>query len=125
LEDREKLGISDGPPLAPPGWDNHERLRMYFLHEWPIREEFWISQLGEDVQRRILFICGAGHRETLRRRLKRRSIEVKIVEKRFGVSNLWNGDFPAYKAAYRDLHRDGFVPVSWPSTCSFYVTLTP
>ena len=112
LEDRERLGISDGPPHAPPGWDNHERMRMYFLHEWPIREEFWISQLGEDVHKRVLFVCGAGHRGTLRRRLNRRAIEVKIVEKRFGILNIWNGDFPAYKAAYRDLRRNGFVPIS-------------
>jgi hypothetical protein len=107
-EERAKLGISDAPPCAPPGWDNHKRMREYFFREWPIREEFWIHQLGEEIHKRVLFICGAGHRETLRRRLKRKAIEVKIIEKRFGVLNLWNGDFPAYKAAYLELRRNGF-----------------
>jgi hypothetical protein len=111
-EERRKLGISDAPPYAPPDWDNHEPMRRYFSHEWPIREEFWISQLGEDIHKRTLFICGAGHRETLRRRLERRAIEVKIIEKRFGALSIWNGDFPAYKAAYRDLRRSGFQSVS-------------
>jgi hypothetical protein len=91
--------------------DRREAMYKYFLREWPIREEFWISQLRDDIHERVLFICGAGHRETLRRRLERGSIEVKIIAKRFGVSNLWYGDFPAYKAAYRDLRRTGFVPV--------------
>jgi hypothetical protein len=113
LEDRERLGISDGPPCAPPGWDNREkRMQEYFLSEWPIREEFWISQLGEDIHKNVLFVFGAGHRETLRRRLERRAIEVKILEKRFGVSNIWDGDFPAYRAAYRELRHNGFPPIS-------------
>ena len=113
LVDRERLGISDGPPFAPPGWDNREkRMQEYFLCEWPIREEFWISQLGKDIHKNVFFVLGAGHRETLRRRLERRAIEVKILEKRFGVSNLWVGDFPAYRAAYRELRSNGFKPVS-------------
>jgi hypothetical protein len=112
LENRKRLGISDGPPSAPPGWDNPEkRMQEYFLSEWPIREEFWISQLGKDIHKNVFFVLGAGHRETLRRRLERRAIEVKILEKRFGVSNLWVGDFPAYRAAYRELRRNGFPPI--------------
>jgi len=58
------------------------------------REEFWISQLGKDIHKNVFFVLGAGHRETLRRRLERRAIEVKILEKRFGVSNLWSAIFP-------------------------------
>ena len=113
LVDRERLGISDGPPFAPPGWDNREkRMQEYFLCEWPIREEFWISQLGEDIHKNVLFVLGAGHRETLRRRLERRAIEVRTLDKKFGISNIWDGDFPAYRAAYRELRSNGFKPVS-------------
>ncbi|MGD0890432.1 MAG: hypothetical protein ABR923_02775 [Terracidiphilus sp.] len=88
LDDRERLGISDGPPHAPPGWDNHKKMQDYFLHEWPIREEFWISKMVEDVHRRILFIFGAGHRETLRRRFESRAIQTRIVEKK-----LWSFEY--------------------------------
>jgi hypothetical protein len=112
LEERRRLGISDGPPYAPPGWDNHKEMYNYFLREWPVREEFWIGQLGDEIQKRILIACGAGHRETLRRRLERRGILVKIIEKRFGATRIWDGDFPAYKAAYKDLRRKGFPPVT-------------
>jgi len=113
LVDRERLGISDGPPFAPPGWDNREkRMQEYFLCEWPIREEFWISQLGEDIHKNVLIVLGAGHRETLRRRLERRAIEVRTLDKKFGISNIWDGDFPAYRAAYRELRSNGFKPVS-------------
>ena len=110
--ERDSLEISDGPPGIPHEFDSRRRMQKYFSCEWPIREEFWIRKLGEDIYRRVLFVCGAGHRETLRRRIESRAIQVKIIEKRFGVFNIWNGDFPAYKAAYRDLSRNGFLPVS-------------
>jgi hypothetical protein len=113
-EERRLLEISDGPPCIPPdpSYDSFRNKAMfkYFRHEWPIREEFWIGKLGEDIHRSILFICGAGHRETLRRRLERRAVEVKVIEKRFGAVDIWKGDFPAHKAAYKDLRRNGFLP---------------
>jgi ActR/RegA family two-component response regulator len=84
----------------------------YFDREWPIREELWIDRLGEDIHKRVLFVCGANHRETLRRRLESRGIEVKIVEKRSGASRMSESDFPAYKAAYKDLRRNGFLPIA-------------
>jgi len=110
FKDKEELGIN-GPQseLVDKG---RQATYNYFLREWPIREEFWIDQLGEDIHQRVLFVCGAHHRETLRRRLERRKIEVKIIEKRFGASKFPKSDFPAYKAAYRELRRNGFMPVS-------------
>jgi hypothetical protein len=42
LEDRKKLGISEGPPCVPPGFC-YGAMYNYFDHEWPIREEFWIG----------------------------------------------------------------------------------
>ena len=113
LVERDRLGISDGPPFAPPGWNNHEAMYKYFLRDWPIREEFWITQLDGDIHKNVLFVFGAGHRETLRRRLRRRAVEVKILEKRFGTStNIWDSDFPAYRAAYKELRRNDFPTVS-------------
>jgi hypothetical protein len=75
------------------------------------REEFWIARLGNDVDRRVIFICGANHRETLRRRFESREIEVKVIEKKFAASGFPNSDFAAYKVAYKDLRRDCFRPI--------------
>jgi hypothetical protein len=77
-------------------------------HRWPIREEFWIKQLERNVHKKVLFICGAAHRWTLRRRLESTGIEVIIVRnaKRFGAARMENSHFDAYK----DVRRNGFDP---------------
>ena len=113
---KKKLGVGRGinipnfSSLASSYQQNFECYRHIFAHRWPIREEFWITQLGDDIHRRVLFICGAGHRETLRRRLKSRGIEVKIIRnaKRFGASEMPKSHF----AAYKDVRRNGFPPVT-------------
>ena len=73
--DRCKRGIGDDLPFfgpcVPGDWydriaNKQESFRHDVAHRWPIREEFWIEQLGEDIHKSILFLCGAGHRETFR-----------------------------------------------------------
>jgi hypothetical protein len=109
FSDKKRLGI-EGLPDVPP-WDRQGAMCGYFQREWPIREEFWIRRLGEDTQKSIFFICGAGHRETLRRRLERAGIKVRIIAKRFGAQRMPASDYMAYKVAYKDLRRNGFPPI--------------
>jgi hypothetical protein len=95
----------NGVPNVPP-WDRHKAMYKYFLSEWPIREDFWIEQMSYNLYLRVLFICGMGHRETLRRRLERYGIPVRIVYKgQKTARRVDQSDFPAYKAAYRDLRK--------------------
>jgi hypothetical protein len=117
LSDRRELGIDEDLPFLGPltlgEWfdrieTEQEAFRHDFAHRWPVREEFWIKRLGDDIHKKVLFICGAGHRETLRRRLESRGIKVKIIEKRFGASKMRESHF----AAYRDVRRNGFPPVT-------------
>ena len=117
ISERRKLGIDEELPFfsphTPGDWSDRigtiqESYRHDFAHRWPIREEFWIAQLGEDIQKKALFICGAGHRETLRKRLETRGVEVKIIAKRFGAARMRESDF----AVYREIRRNGFPPAS-------------
>jgi hypothetical protein len=121
--DRHDLGIDDDLPFSGPSvpgdWFDRiatpqESFRHDVAHRWPIREEFWIERLGADIHKRILFICGAGHRWTLRRRLESRSIKVKIIEKRFGASRISE----SFLAAYKDVRRNGFPPASGCFCCT-------
>jgi hypothetical protein len=113
--DRRERGISDDLPFfgpsVPGDWFNRittaqESFRHDVAHRWPIREEFWIERLGDDIHKNVLFLCGAGHRETFRRRLGSRGIEVRIIEKRFATSKMQKSDFEVYK----DVRRNGFSP---------------
>jgi hypothetical protein len=113
--DRRELGIGDDLPFfgpsVPGNWFDRiatpqESFRHDIAHRWPIREEFWIVRLGEDINKSILFLRGAGHRETFRRRLEARGIEVRVIVKRFAVSKMQESDFDVYK----DVRRNGFSP---------------
>lgn len=99
-----------------------EELDHKYYQEWlrfyrrsPVREEFWIKQLGEDIHMRIIFICGWKHRETFRRRLESKGIEVKIEKKlkRFGASDIRSSKSAALNsAAYRQFRRNDFMAQS-------------
>lgn len=117
-EERNELGISESPPAVPPpeaetafkkgyicAWQE------YFGRDWPIRENFWIKKLEDYIHTNMLFICGAGHRETLRRRFEQRKIRVKMIKdnNRLVDSGIWNVDeFHVYREAYKKLRRNGF-----------------
>uniref|UniRef100_E6Q063 Uncharacterized protein n=1 Tax=mine drainage metagenome TaxID=410659 RepID=E6Q063_9ZZZZ len=82
--------------------------RHDIAHRWPVREKFWIDSLGDDLNHNVLFICGAAHRWTLRRRLEAKGIGVRIIAKRVGAQPLAQSFF----AAYRDVRRRGFAPAT-------------
>jgi hypothetical protein len=100
------MTIPDTIYFESPEHRNFECHRHIVAHRWPIREEYWISQLGEDLHKKVVFICGAYHRWTFRKRLESRGIEVRIIEKSFGASKV-----PIYQfAAYKDVRRNDFPP---------------
>jgi hypothetical protein len=49
------------------------------------REEFWIRSLKDDLNRDIIFICGADHLDTFHKKLTANGLEVEILPEQFGV----------------------------------------
>jgi len=129
--EKNDLGIDGGPPTQDleidPDIDpflreqplniqtgsTHDKWRRYIGHHCRIREEFWIDQLGEELNKRVFFVIGAHHRETLRRKLQSRGFEVRIVKdaKRVGICKSSMMPKVAFDA-YKDIRRNGFSPVS-------------
>jgi len=102
--------LGPGPPFA---WEalipsRDAAYRHEIAHRWPVREEFWIDSLGDDLNHDVLFICGDAHRWTFRRRLEAKSIEVRVIAKRVGAQPLPQ----SYFAAYREVRRMGFAPAT-------------
>jgi hypothetical protein len=118
--ERKRLGIYEDLPHLSPGSYDSELLNLMptatdaykheIGHRWPIRENYWIKQLGCDLNNDVLFICGALHRMTFKHRLEAKEIKVKIVAKRVGhskgavASELNFEEFSAYK----EVARKGF-----------------
>jgi hypothetical protein len=85
-------------------WHKHN-----VAHRFPIREEFWIAQLRDDVYKTVIFICGAMHVPTFKERLEGRNIKVRVIR-----------DFVAFDpgvtnrvefGAREDVRKNGFPPV--------------
>jgi len=116
--EKERRGINyDLPHLAPGCFDQELSNLMPTKavahqhdigHRWPIREEFWLEQIGDELYRDLLFICGALHRITFKRRLESRGALVRIVDKRVGHkcgvvgSELEPEEFSAYRFTRRN-----------------------
>lgn len=114
---RDYLRIQEALPfLGPcPSWEWEQSIRTVeealmhdIAHRWPIREKFWINELGERIREEILFICGAGHRETFRHRLRDMGLAVRVLQKRFGAKPLSQDHFKAYQ----HVRRRGFPPAT-------------
>jgi hypothetical protein len=127
--ERRRLGIYEDLPHLSPGCFDAELSNLMptvtlahrhnIGHRWPIREEFWIEQLGPDLHKDVLFVCGALHRITFRRRLEAKGAQVRIVEKRVGHQNgvvrseLVSEEF----SAYRFVRRNHVLPDSGCPCC--------
>jgi hypothetical protein len=114
-DEREALGIEDDLPFLGPSvpseWvrkigTEREAMLHDIAHRWAVREKFWIKQLGEDINRPLLFICGDGHRWTLRRRVEALGIAVAVIGKKLGAAPM----SPEYFDAYRQVRYYGFPP---------------
>jgi hypothetical protein len=105
-EEKERLGIARMKPSCLNGTpDCHREWCKYFGKQWPIREDFWINKLGTYINDRVLFICGANHRCTFRRRLESKGIAVIILEKKFGFLRK---PTKVECEAYKCVRRNGF-----------------
>lgn len=117
FDQRRELSIDDDLPFQGPchpiEWETlvpslDAATRHDIAHRWPVREEFWIDTLGNDLNHDVLFISGAAHRWTFRRRLEAKGIKVKVIAKRVGARPLPLDFF----AAYREVRRVGFAPTT-------------
>jgi hypothetical protein len=113
--EKERLGIAHSKPAYINGTPEcHKEWCEYFGKQWLVREEFWINKLGTYINDRVLFICGANHRWTFRRRLDAKGIAVIIIEKKFGLSSRpTKVEFEAYKC----VRRNGFPSGNMCKTC--------
>jgi hypothetical protein len=95
---RRDLGYRDGMELeistfmSAEGWgmssdEIHLRARATEMGRYfPVRERFWLDQLGERWKRDGVFICGNAHIEGFTELLKARGIPFRIVERGIGVT---------------------------------------
>jgi hypothetical protein len=49
------------------------------------REEFWITSLKDALNRDIIFVCGAAHLNTFRKKLTAKGLEAEILPEQFGI----------------------------------------
>jgi hypothetical protein len=54
--------------------------------EWPIREKYWLDQLGPAIKNEIVFVCGDGHLKTFADLLNSRGIPSSVVERKIGMT---------------------------------------
>jgi len=85
-------------------WHKHD-----IAHRFPIREEFWIKQLGNDIHKKVIFVCGALHTSTFSKKLIEREIDMKIIQDEVGCLTTLHGS-DKYKALQFVL-KNGFPPI--------------
>jgi hypothetical protein len=53
---------------------------------WPPREQFWLDQLRDVVDKDVIFVCGNGHVENFIKLLTRNGIESTVTKRAIGVT---------------------------------------
>lgn len=102
---RARMGYIEGTELAlqialegTEGLSNAEVNDRGFAIEiakhWPLREKFWLDQLGDMHDMDIIFVCGDAHVDSFRELLKQNGIKSTIVSRHVGVTQsddeFWN-----------------------------------
>jgi hypothetical protein len=101
--------VALSPPDGFQGLSNYEWHKHDIAHRFPIREDYWITQIGDEIHKSVLFICGALHICTFKERLERKDIRVDVIADSVGCLPMYkNSD--AYKAL-QDVRKNGFPPV--------------
>ena len=119
--ERTVLGIDRGLPIIDDPFDpalseliqNEKDAHMHDIgHRWPVREDFWIKQLGGDLHRDVLFICGALHVCTFGSRLRARETETRVIRRFFERPRYWlkSKSNAIEFAALKEVLRDGGPP---------------
>jgi len=77
IQQRLELGLpGHGTAELPSG----ERFKFH-----KVREEFWIGKLSRDLERKILFICGAEHIDLFMKLIESMNIKVKVLNSYWGM----------------------------------------
>jgi hypothetical protein len=102
--------IKDAPMEDDEGLSNEEINDRGFAIEvskyWPRREQFWLHQLSDVLDKNLIFVCGDAHIESFRELLKRNDVDSIVVERHIGVTQnddeFWNR-VTSYLRAHPDL----------------------
>jgi hypothetical protein len=74
---------------------------------WPLRERYWLDQLGDVKDKDVVFVCGDAHVESFRELLNRDGINSTIVARHIGVTSsddaFWDR-VKRYLASHPELH---------------------
>ncbi len=68
---RRKLGLKAAQDEA----KVKEEERKY----WPVREEFWLEQIKDRIEEKLMLVCGACHIQGFRSLLERKNCKVEIL----------------------------------------------
>ncbi|MGH9436025.1 MAG: hypothetical protein ACRD06_08505 [Terriglobia bacterium] len=60
---------------------------------FPVREEFWLKQLGDISRKDVIFVCGENHVESFRELLERAGIPSEILQRGIGVMDGDDGGY--------------------------------
>jgi hypothetical protein len=89
---------------------DHDWHKHNIAHRFPIREDFWISQLRTDTHETVIFVCGAMHVPTFKKRLEGKNIKAGVIADFVGFDpKLRNTE---EFAAREDVLKCGFAPVT-------------
>jgi hypothetical protein len=118
-EDRKRIGYVEGGELFMPmvmadqdGLTNEQTETIAFATEvakyWPLREKFWLDQLGDVLDQSVIFICGDAHLESFQQLVAGKAIESQIIARHIGVNQsddaFW-GRVLAYVSAHPELKK--------------------
>ena len=70
-----------------------------FAHQFPIRERFWLEQLGKTAASNILLVFGDSHFTTFTALLNTRQIPYSIVAERVGIDTANNVEYEGLQYA--------------------------
>ena len=117
---RKKIGYVEGSDITlriamsadGNGLSNAEINNRGFATEvakyWPLREKFWLDQLGDVLDKSVIFICGDAHLESFQQLVAGKAIESQIIARHIGVNQsddaFW-GRVLAYVSAHPELKK--------------------
>lgn len=118
-QERARIGYVEGSSLAlqiamnnEEGLSNEQINSRGFAIEvaryWPLREQYWLDQLCDVVEKDVVFVCGDAHVESFRELLAKNSIDSTVTARRIGViesDDVWWQDVNAYLESHPELRE--------------------
>lgn len=117
-EVREKMGYLEGTEIArqifmhdTKNLSNDEINDLAFAIEvarfWPLREDFWLSQLEDVKNQDLVFVCGEAHIDSFMELLSGSRIDSSVVARGIGVTKRddeWWNRIVSYLAMHPELY---------------------